>query len=156
MDKDCFRLRQNMNKKVTMTISPSHNNHSPLNIERSVTYSSLDQSIALEASFQCCGGVGSIIPVLWGCWLHQSSVVGVLEASFQCCGGVGCINPVLWGCDIHSTAFPFCLVYRCFGILLSPGKGLEHSQMNLLDNMVQTYTTADDHCILCIYDIHYS
>ena len=35
VDKDCFRLKQNTRKKVTMTIVPSPNNQSPLNIQRS-------------------------------------------------------------------------------------------------------------------------
>ena len=38
VDKDCFRLRQNTRKRVTLTIIPSPNNQSPLNIERSVMY----------------------------------------------------------------------------------------------------------------------
>ena len=36
VDKDCFRLKPNTRKRVTMTIVPAPNNQSPLNIQRSV------------------------------------------------------------------------------------------------------------------------
>ena len=40
VDKDCFRLRQNTRKRVTMTILPSPNNTAPLSIQRSLTLDS--------------------------------------------------------------------------------------------------------------------
>ena len=38
VDKDCFRLRQNTRKKVSMTIFPSPSNIAPLNIQRYILY----------------------------------------------------------------------------------------------------------------------
>ena len=48
-------------------------------------------------------------------------------------------------CVVHSETYfvetptdPLVYVSRCFGMLLSPGRDLENSQMNLLDNMVRS------------------
>ena len=88
VDRDGFRLKQNTPKRVTMTITPSPNNQSPLNIQRYSTCTCMYTTV------------------------HEPMTLCSLDWLY-----------IIFLC-------------RCFGILLSPGKDLPQSQMNLLDNMV--------------------
>ena len=62
----------------------------------------------------------------------------------------------MWVYQAHASMETFGVYQpRCFGLLISPGKDVKHSEMNLLDNMVRGTVKSNVYCYR-MYDILHS
>ena len=157
LDKDCFKLRQNTKKKISLTVSQPSTAR-PLVVERWVystglvyimnslkSRQSFNLVVCPEILWQETIKFSCTVRVNVSCHRHNTCTSkpsslhvwnSLPKINVKCAGTLAGKHRYNVSAISHPLSSQFYMYCRCFGLLISPGKDVKNSEMNLLDNMV--------------------